>query len=696
MRERVRKPSDSSAGPTPPSVAGTRSMSASCSRFKPPSIPAHPGPFDRYSERLANQDLARELDANRMPGAVSYSTAVAWALRGASGSPERIPHASAIERSFGPYSPLVRRAYLDECATRALGARGYTYDTKIVLAPNAGLDTVAHEAAHVIQQQAGLGPVTGLGRPGDQYEAMADAVASKVVRGLSAVKLLDAAVLGKTAAHRKALQLDPNRDEIEMRQPWYRWEFAEGESYMHADDPVQDDIAELQALGLPPEVLTLLAVAVGLRWGHGFVSRALVVALRAGKGDESRPLLDFELMQQLNPSAAILRPENLDFDAVRQHYRTDPSWDLEPGELQLLLDGVNRVLAAPPGAARIDVLPGTRWRESRHVLRLEVEFYERVVNWQLVHRSSRSADGMLDQADLAEMGLVQAPPVVHIAPPAIRPPPPSVAAGGTEPVRLSRFGAIRQPVDLSVEEAIRTLEDTGVLIRLEPSSSAGLGDPQGWNERLDRSQAGPAVALLRDLWTKTREAIEGLEGVEPFLAVEPNDPRDILPAFASAPTLAEIYVQGVRSTFSVRSARYMSTRPLAGLSRRALGQRAALWIRYLNAELRKIEAAIAENLGYTMPIDLENPHASVVNLSATGIDVCSNNGGLLGEWALQIDPVFAVAMTRFLEALRELGVTKLFTAGFSPSAQEPDRCSRGWSSMRYYRIRSRWRTVAPA
>ncbi len=54
------------------------------------------------------------------------------------------------------------------------------------------LHTAAHEAAHVVQQRAGVHLKGGLGEAGDAYEQHADAVADAVVRGESAEGLLGA------------------------------------------------------------------------------------------------------------------------------------------------------------------------------------------------------------------------------------------------------------------------------------------------------------------------------------------------------------------------------------------------------------------------------------------------------------------------------------------------------------------------
>jgi hypothetical protein len=115
-----------------------------------------------------------------------------------SGSGHRLPHHDAIQRAFGSHDISHVRAYTGPeaaAASRAIGARAYASGNKIAFAgPAPGLHMAAHEAAHVIQQQAGVQLSGGVGAAGDRYERHADAVADAVVRGQSAQALLDAHV----------------------------------------------------------------------------------------------------------------------------------------------------------------------------------------------------------------------------------------------------------------------------------------------------------------------------------------------------------------------------------------------------------------------------------------------------------------------------------------------------------------------
>ena len=75
-----------------------------------------------------------------------------------------------------------------------MGAHAFTRGARIAFARDPDLHTAAHEAAHVVQQQAGWHPPGMVGRVGDAQERHADAVADAVVSSRSAEALLDRGV----------------------------------------------------------------------------------------------------------------------------------------------------------------------------------------------------------------------------------------------------------------------------------------------------------------------------------------------------------------------------------------------------------------------------------------------------------------------------------------------------------------------
>gem|GEM_PF-1330375 len=133
------------------------------------------------------------------------------ASQGAQGTGARLPHLDRIQAAFGTHDVTGVRAYSGSAADQAtsrLGARAYATGDQVVLGRQ-GMDlhTVAHEAAHVVQQRGGVALKSGIGAVGDRYEQHADAVADAVVAGRSAQTLLDRfAGTGGHAVSRQVLQ----------------------------------------------------------------------------------------------------------------------------------------------------------------------------------------------------------------------------------------------------------------------------------------------------------------------------------------------------------------------------------------------------------------------------------------------------------------------------------------------------------
>ncbi|MBP8806697.1 MAG: DUF4157 domain-containing protein [Kofleriaceae bacterium] len=118
----------------------------------------------------------------------------ALAAAGVAGATTELPYRDQIQRSFGPDHNLGRiTAEIGgpaATATAAIGATAYATGDRVAFASAPDLHTAAHEAAHVVQQQAGVHLAGGVGRAGDPYETHADAVADRVVSGQSAADLL--------------------------------------------------------------------------------------------------------------------------------------------------------------------------------------------------------------------------------------------------------------------------------------------------------------------------------------------------------------------------------------------------------------------------------------------------------------------------------------------------------------------------
>lgn len=117
------------------------------------------------------------------------------AALGTQGSGSPLPFLSRLQHSFGHHDLSGIRSFVGSSArdaTQTLGARGFTMGNRIAFdAQNPSLHVVAHEAAHVIQQQSGVQLSQGIGESGDAYEQQAEQIAHAVVRGESVQSQLD-------------------------------------------------------------------------------------------------------------------------------------------------------------------------------------------------------------------------------------------------------------------------------------------------------------------------------------------------------------------------------------------------------------------------------------------------------------------------------------------------------------------------
>jgi len=133
----------------------------------------------------------RAPDGGTPGGTTSVHQAAAHGISGGGG---KLPDADKIQKSFGGHDISNIQAHTSVPAaeaSRAMGADAYATGNHVVLGEGGqGLHTQAHEAAHIVQQRAGVALSRGVGQAGDAYEKHADAVADAVVQGKSAEGLL--------------------------------------------------------------------------------------------------------------------------------------------------------------------------------------------------------------------------------------------------------------------------------------------------------------------------------------------------------------------------------------------------------------------------------------------------------------------------------------------------------------------------
>ena len=186
--------------PQPASVPDRPAESAPVQRKAAESAPVQreaaesaPVPATPRGPRLTIHDLFGRVQ--RKAGGAEPDTAAvhASARRGIATAASPLPYAERIQQLFGRHdiSGIHAHTGADAAASaRAMGAKAYATGDHVVLGEGADLHTVAHEAAHVIQQRGGVQLKGGVGQAGDVYERQADEVADRVVRGESAEGLL--------------------------------------------------------------------------------------------------------------------------------------------------------------------------------------------------------------------------------------------------------------------------------------------------------------------------------------------------------------------------------------------------------------------------------------------------------------------------------------------------------------------------
>ncbi|WP_199272113.1 eCIS core domain-containing protein [Paraburkholderia acidiphila] len=162
----------------------------------PAALPTPPVVQSKRSSGRVDEPSRQHVgcDFSRVPAFAKGETIRETAERGASGGGEPLPYLAEIQRAFGRHDVRNVCAYQGSsaaAAARAIGARAYTIGERVAFGGSPDLRTAAHEAAHAVQQRAGVRLSGGVGEDGDTYERHADAVADQVARGGPAEALLD-------------------------------------------------------------------------------------------------------------------------------------------------------------------------------------------------------------------------------------------------------------------------------------------------------------------------------------------------------------------------------------------------------------------------------------------------------------------------------------------------------------------------
>ena len=148
-------------------------------------------PLLALQRQAGNQAVQRSLTRS---GDHPQADVRASAEAGTRGQGQQLPYLGAIQASFGAAHDLSGiQAHMGPDAAKsaqAMGADGFATGNHVAFRSYPTLELAAHEAAHVVQQSAGVHASQGIGRRGDAYERHADAVAQRVTAGQPAEDLL--------------------------------------------------------------------------------------------------------------------------------------------------------------------------------------------------------------------------------------------------------------------------------------------------------------------------------------------------------------------------------------------------------------------------------------------------------------------------------------------------------------------------
>ncbi len=213
------------------------------------------------------------------------------AAHGVAGERSALPHQDKIQASFGSYDVSGVTAHTDGQAAQAcdaIGAQAYATGDQVAFKGAPDLHTAAHEAAHVVQQRAGVHLAGGVGREGDSYERHADRVADAVVAGEPAEYLLSQMAgpsAAKGAAGGGAVQM---KKELPKGEEGFQgmWDaHPHNDGYGGAEDTSSDDVRSEH--GLPDYIDNTCAVRLSIMLNG--IGETITPAKTKAAGIERKP-----------------------------------------------------------------------------------------------------------------------------------------------------------------------------------------------------------------------------------------------------------------------------------------------------------------------------------------------------------------------------------------------------------------------
>jgi hypothetical protein len=180
------------------------------------SCEAAPGKQTLVEQVIAPVVQRRAADKPASSDETAVRAAASW---GVATPASPLPFSDAIQRAFGRHDVSSIQAHTGPeaaASARAMGGDAYATGGHVILGRGVDLHTVAHEAAHVVQQRGGVQLKGGVGAAGDVYERHADAVADRVIAGQSAEDLLDHGAVGGGHGATQAVQRKEDNDDAKI------------------------------------------------------------------------------------------------------------------------------------------------------------------------------------------------------------------------------------------------------------------------------------------------------------------------------------------------------------------------------------------------------------------------------------------------------------------------------------------------
>ncbi|HEX3762053.1 MAG TPA: DUF4157 domain-containing protein [Kofleriaceae bacterium] len=354
--------------PMPPPGAQLQHSGTRCEDEEQRQLPTDPAAPAAVQHRPAAPGAAPA--PPRGPGFLGVASA------GVQHASAPLPHLERIQRAFGAHSISHVRAVVGGAGATAaahMDAEAYATGDRVAFRGAPDVHLAAHEAAHVVQQRAGVHLEDGVGRPGDPYERQADAVADAVVQGRSAEHLLPSTGGAPRVAvqHQTKVSHQVYPDGSEQLMVWmeFRGEILVfalspdsatlarftadpglldqlGAALTDALEPGGIPVAETKGFLTGPRVREIVEAALP-RWvdapGSKLTRLVELLAVRAGEFRKQRVRVELEAYLGVDPGTidwrAALPGLQSDFDA-----RGDDS--LQAGALRDRADLVLRVLDA--------------------------------------------------------------------------------------------------------------------------------------------------------------------------------------------------------------------------------------------------------------------------------------------------------------------------------------------------------------